>query len=446
MFRNATVQKKSGCRNTPFKYISGGGDIEHSYFYSAATFGKGDVHGPDPYTELQDFIISSSLFELAGNKRQEFNNRSGFYAPIVFLGMGEGALVSGDNNSNGNGRSEMLSDFDVKVSHSSCVLSFNIDKSREAVRKFYGNAAEQPQKELCCPTSYPADDISHIPQEVIERFYGCGSPVSIASIEEGETMVDLGSGAGIDCFIAAKKTGSKGKVIGVDMTDQMLGIANESRNTVAENLGYTNVEFRKGFLEEIPVRDKSVDLITSNCVINLSPDKKRVFAEMWRILNDHGRIVISDIVSEKEVPQHIVTNERLWGECIAGALTEEQFFSYLEQAGFYGLQILKKEFWKNVENYSFYSITVRGYKFEKTDGCVFIGQKAVYNGPLKAIVDEEGHFFPRGEAVEICTDTAQKLSNPPYDGMFIITDPAYGTQAGYSCSVDGCCETNSSCC
>ena len=111
---------------------------------------------------------------------------------------------------------------------------------------------------------------------------------------------------------------------------------------MAKNLGYNVVEFRKGFLEEIPVEDSSVDLVTSNCVINLSPDKKAVFSEIWRILKDHGRIVISDIVSRDETPAHLRANKQLWGECISGALTEEEFMAYLEQIGFYGIQTLQK--------------------------------------------------------------------------------------------------------
>ncbi|MBI4228150.1 MAG: methyltransferase domain-containing protein, partial [Deltaproteobacteria bacterium] len=444
-FRGATVQNRSKCSNCFLKFICGGGDIEHSYFYNRATFGKGDLTGLDPYSDLHEFMIVSTLFELAEEKAIQQNNKSGFDSPHVFLAMGEGAVSCGVNETNGNGirngKPRSISDLTIELSHSNCVLTFDIDKSREVVREFYGKAAEQPQEELCCPTSYPAEDISHIPKDVIERFYGCGSPISIAEIKPGEAVVDLGSGAGIDCFIAAKKVGKDGRVIGIDMTDQMLGIANECKSTVAKNLGYNVVEFKKGFLEEIPVENKTVDLITSNCVINLSPDKKSVFSEMWRILKNHGRIVISDIVSEREVPEHIVTNDHLWGECIAGSLTEEQFLSYLEQAGFYGLQVLNKAYWKNVENCRFYSITVRGYKFEKSAGCVYIGQKAVYLGPLKAIADEEGHFFPRNEAVEICTDTAEKLTKPPYTGMFIITDPTREANEDYRCCVDGanCC-------
>lgn len=318
------------------------------------------------------------------------------------------------------------------------------ENTREFVQDYYGKAAEEPRDNLCCPTTYPVEDTSHIPPEVIERFYGCGSPMSIAGIREGETVLDLGSGAGIDCFIASKKTGPEGNVIGVDMTDEMLKVANSSKTPVEKNLGFSNVEFRKGFLEEIPVDNKSVDLITSNCVINLSPDKRKVFAEMNRVLKDHGRIVVSDIVSEREMPKELKENDELLGECIAGALTESQFLSYLEQTGFYGIEILGKTYWKNVEGMDFYSVSVRAYKFEKTAGCVFIGQHAVYRGPYKYIIDEEGHVFPRNQAVEVCTDTANKLQGAPYTGSFTILEPGEDAGAGMSCSING--YDNGSCC
>ncbi len=297
-----------------------------------------------------------------------------------------------------------------------------IDNTRESVREFYSKAAREPRADLCCPGGYPPEDTHHIPSEVIERFYGCGSPISLAGIASGETVLDLGSGAGIDCFIASKITGRKGKVIGVDMTDEMLKVANECKGAVADNLGYENVEFRKGFLEEIPADSKSADLITSNCVINLSPNKRKVFSEMWRVLKDHGRIVVSDIVSDREIPERLKKDEQLLGECIAGSLAENRFLSYLEQSGFYGIEILDKKFWKIIENIDFYSVTVRGYKFQKTAGCVYIGQYATYKGPFKVIIDEEGHVFPRNQAVEVCTDTARKLSAAPYYGMFTLNE------------------------
>ena len=314
-------------------------------------------------------------------------------------------------------------------------------RSRKLVQEFYGNAAERPQAELCCPVSYDAEDTTHIPREVLDRFYGCGGPMSVAGVLPGETVVDLGSGAGIDVFIAAKKVGPQGRAIGVDMTDPMLGVAGESKRGVAASLGYDVVEFRKGYLEDVPVEDDSADLVTSNCVINLSPDKRQVFGEVWRILKDHGRIVVSDIVADREVPPDLKVNVHLWGECISGALSEDEFVAELERAGFYGVSILKKQFWKEVEGHAFYSVTVRGYKFRKRAGCVFQGHRAVYLGPYVSVTDEEGHLFPRGQAVEVCTDTLAKLNNQPYRGAFAILEPGASASdfAGEASCAPGCC-------
>ncbi len=434
-FRNATLQNKEKCKECHIKYICGGGDIEHSFFYSENGFklesdrfpSDVGIHALDPYCDLHKEITKDVIFELAAVRKKIMERTTGFSAPTVLRSMGEGAAVCGADEQAANSQS-------VYTLHSNCVLSFDVDKPRSIVREFYGKAAEEPQEELCCPTKNTQEDTSHIPQEVLDRFYGCGSPTIIAGVLPGETMVDLGAGAGIDCFIAAKKVGPTGKIYGIDMTDEMLKVANENKLLVAKNLGFDIVEFRKGFLEDIPVDDSTVDLITSNCVINLSPDKKAVFNEMWRVLKDHGRIVISDIVSQVETPPRLKLNKQLWGECISGSLTEEEFMAYLEQAGFYGLQTLSKVFWKEVEGYSYYSVTLRGYKFEKKDGCKYIGQKAIYHGPYKAITDEEGHLFPRNEPVEVCTDTAEKLSKLPYTGQFAIFNVNDGKKVPYSCS------------
>ena len=424
-FSRATVEDKPICSTCSFKFLCGGGDIEHAYFYG------GSINAHDPYCELHKAMIADALHELTEERRALVTNRrSGFSAPIVYTGMGESAVTCATDDTPG----------EVMTSRSECVLTFDLDAPRKVVRAFYGNAAEAPQEELCCPVQPNPEDLAHIPKEVVERFYGCGSPVGAAGIKPGETTLDLGSGAGIDVFIAAKKVGPTGRAIGVDMTAQMLAVARDAQREVADTLGYDVVEFREGFLEQIPTDTKSVDLVTSNCVINLSPDKPRVFAEMWRVLKDHGRIVVADIVADQEVPAHQRKDPRLWGECISGALTEEEFLAALERAGFYGLQVLNKSFWKEVEGFEFYSVTVRGFKFEKTAGCVYVGQTATYIGPFKGVSDEEGHWFPRNVAIEVCTDTSAKLSHAPYAGLFIVTGVSGTNDPSGGCNpASGCC-------
>ncbi len=426
--RASSVAQKPAVAADPFRYLTGGGDWEHAW-----SFSEGDPLAPDPYYPIQLALVRRVMTTLGTEKRARANRRSGYDAPLVLHAMGEGAIACGTADG-------ALAEQPVLTLHSNCVLSFDVDKPRAKVREYYAAAAEQPKADLCCPTKYDAGAVAHIPQDVLDRFYGCGSPMLAANIKPGETVVDLGSGAGIDVFIAAKLVGPTGEAIGVDMTDAMLSVANENKPKVAAALGYDVADFRKGYLEEIPVESRSVDLITSNCVVNLSPDKPRVFEEMWRILKDHGRIVVSDIVSETDVPPHLKVNAELWGECLVGALTEEEFIARLERAGFYGLTVLSKTYWKDVEGYPFFSVTVQGLKYEKTTGCVYQGHRAVYLGPGKAFVDEEGHLFPRNEPYEVCTDTVAKLSKPPYAGMFAILEPG-AERASYACchAEGGCC-------
>ena len=423
--RAATVERKPQCRSCTLKFLCGGGDIEHGYWASHSFVGH------DPYCDLYKGLAADAFAEMASEGRASVQPRSGFDRPVVFRGMGEHTLHD----------EEAI----VRTTHSACVLSEEvIELSRGSVREFYGHAAEEPQAELCCPVRPDEADLTHIPSEVVERFYGCGSPVTAAALAPGETMVDLGSGAGIDCFIAAKKVGAEGRVYGIDMTDSMLAVAQECGPKVAEALGWDVVEFRRGFLEAIPLEEATADVVTSNCVINLSPDKPKVFREIWRVLKDHGRAVVADIVADREVPPKMRADGQLWGECISGALTEEAFLAALERAGFYGVSILQKTFWREVEGCRFYSVTVRGYKFEKQAGCSYVGQYAIYLGPLKAAIDEEGHLFPRGSHVEVCTDTAAKLSRAPYAGSFVIVDGPAGHASVDS--GDACCTPGSSCC
>jgi ubiquinone/menaquinone biosynthesis C-methylase UbiE len=430
--RAATVEQKGQCRSCHFKFLCGGGDFEHGYWASGGSHGHGSFVGDDPYCELYQGLARDAFQDFVADGRASVQPRSGFDRPVVLRGMGQRTLHE---------EAEI-----VRTTHSACVLSEEVaDRSRAAVREFYGHAAEQPQAELCCPVRPDAEDLAHIPREVVERFYGCGSPVSAAAPQRGETLVDLGSGAGIDCFIAARRVGSPGRVFGIDMTDQMLAVAHESKPRVAAALGYDNVEFRKGILEQIPLDAASADIVTSNCVINLSPDKPAVFREVWRVLKDGGRAVIADIVADREVPPPMRADGQLWGECISGALSEDGFLAALERAGFYGISVLKKTFWREVEGHRFYSVTVRGFKFEKKAGCRYIGQYAVYLGPMKSVTDEEGHLFPRGVPVEVCTDTGAKLAAPPYASSFAVLDGA-ASRAGFESTDPGCCGADGSCC
>jgi radical SAM protein with 4Fe4S-binding SPASM domain len=432
-----TVAEKPVCNSCKFRFLCGGGDVEHAFSFSLGrtpSNGNGSFDHLDPYCELYQGLITDSLFALAEEGRAAHRTDTGFGAPVIYRAMGDGNLACAPG-----GDAEVFAP--VRTSPSNCVLTTDAALSRGLVQDFYGRAAERPQADLCCPVSYEAEDTAHIPREVLERFYGCGGPMSVAGVQPGETVVDLGSGAGIDVFIAAKKVGREGRAIGVDMTDPMLGVAGQSRPLVAASLGYDVVEFRKGYLEQVPVEDASVDLVTSNCVINLSPDKRQVFAEVWRILKDHGRVVVSDIVADRPLPPDLKVNVHLWGECISGALTEDEFLAELERAGFYGVAILKKQFWKEVEGYAFYSVTVRGHKFRKRAGCVFQGHRAVYLGPYVSVTDEEGHLFPRGQAVEVCTDTVAKLSSEPYRGSFAVAEPGADAAdvAASACGAPGCC-------
>jgi hypothetical protein len=157
-------------------------------------------------------------------------------------------------------------------------------------------------------------------------------------------------------------------------------------------------------------------------VINLSPDKERVLNGIWRVLKDHGRAVISDIVADREVPAHQQVDGRLWGECLSGALSEDHFLSLLRRAGFHGVEILRRAPWRTVEEVTYLTVTVRAWKYAKQAGCVFVGQQATYLGPFEAVVDEEGHRFPRGVPIEVCTDTAARLEQPPYENSFLVSD------------------------
>ncbi|QLJ52795.1 MAG: Arsenite S-adenosylmethyltransferase [Candidatus Fermentimicrarchaeum limneticum] len=194
------------------------------------------------------------------------------------------------------------------------------------------NATEQAKR-----IGYSEEELGKIPKEAVMGL-GCGNPTALADLREGETVLDLGTGAGIDVFLAANKVGPEGYVIGVDMTEEMIKKANKT----AKKHGYKNVEFRVGEIENLPVEDNSVDVIISNCVINLSPDKLRTYQEAYRVLKPGGRVLISDLVTEGELPEKIRRNSDAWAGCIAGALEKRKYIETIRKAGFRDVKIVSQ--------------------------------------------------------------------------------------------------------
>jgi arsenite methyltransferase len=212
----------------------------------------------------------------------------------------------------------------------------------DAVREHYAerikNNASCCGPDSCCSTDsdlYPVDLLTSLPEGESAVSYGCGDPVTLASLKPGQTVLDLGSGAGLDCFFAAKQVGESGHVIGVDMTPEML----ERATTSAKRLGISNVEFRQGYIEELPVESNTVDVIISNCVINLSPDKSKVFAETFRVLKPGGKLAVSDIVTDGPLPDAVKQSLSAWAGCVAGAVEASEYVGMMEAVGFTNVSV-----------------------------------------------------------------------------------------------------------
>ena len=329
------------------------------------------------------------------------------------------------------------------------------------VRQRYAAGAKERADKLCCPVEYDSEYLKVIPPEVIERDYGCGDPSRY--LREGEVVLDLGSGTGKICFIAAQIVGPKGKVIGVDMTDEMLEVARRNAPTVAQRIGFANVEFRKGRIQDLaldlelldqqlkgnPITDAasflaadelaeelrvkhpliasdSVDVVISSCVLNLvEPKSKRhLFDEIFRVLKKGGRAVISDIVSDEEVPEEMQQDPELWSGCISGAFTEEGFLAAFERAGFYGFQILKRDLdpWRTVQGIEFRSVTVEAFKGKQGE-CFERTQAVIYRGPFKEVLDDDNHRMERGKRYAVCDKTYNLYKKAPYREFFELVDP-----------------------
>lgn len=348
-----------------------------------------------------------------------------------------------------------------------------------AVKERYTAAAKAPEAGLCCPVQYDTTYLAAIPEEVIERDYGCGDPVR--HVNEGEVVLDLGSGAGKVCFIAAQLTGAHGRVIGVDTNPTMLDIARRNAPIVAERVGFANVEFHRASIDDLaldrdaadgvvagaPVTDVealldierslddlrrnrpliaagSVDVVLSNCVLNLiTPERKpAMFAEIARVLRPGGRAVISDIVTDRDVPEHLRRDPELWSGCYSGALREDRFLGAFEEVGLRGAVIVERRaHWETIEGITFRSVTVIAHKdAEPADPPVPV----LYVGPYRRVEDDAGLALERGRVSLVPASVAARMAAGGYGALL----EADGTAAGVAAAVApvGSCSTSSGCC
>jgi SAM-dependent methyltransferase len=352
---------------------------------------------------------------------------------------------------------------------------FNVEGE---VGRRYSAAAREPEAALCCPTTkYDTKLLDAIPDEVLSVDYGCGDPSQHA--REGETVVDLGSGSGKACFMIAQRVGPTGKVIGVDANDDMLALSRRHAFEVARRIGHDVVSFAKGRIQDLRldldaleawlfdnpvgsvdevfaleaesarirseqplIADESVDLVVSNCVLNLvrPEDKTQLFAELHRVLKRGGRVVISDIVSDEEPTPDLMADPELWSGCISGAFREDKFLEAFERAGFYGIEVVARSEkpWQTVAGIEFRSVTVRAFK-GKEGPCLERNQAVVYRGPWRCVTDDDGHELARGRRIAVCDRTFRILTDPngPYHSSIVgvppLTEVPLGAAGPFAC-------------
>lgn len=344
-----------------------------------------------------------------------------------------------------------------------------------SVLKRYSAAAERPEAELCCPVSYDAEQLKILPQEIIDKDYGCGDPSRY--VRPGDTVLDLGSGGGKICYLAAQLVGEQGRVIGVDMNDDMLALARKYQAEMAQKLGGDRVSFHKAqiqdlaldldaveqYLQQHPVgsandyatlqdwqeqqrrerpliADNSVDLVVSNCVLNLVSDKQKqqLIGEIQRVLKPGGRVAISDIVSDEPVPDHLKQDPTLWSGCLSGAFQEQAFIEAFVDAGFLAVAYDKWDArpWQTIEGIEFRSVTLTAQK-PLAKPCLDYGHAVIYRGPFRSVADDEGHEYPRGQRMAVCERTYKVLTEEPYRKFFIGIAPAEASEPRPWCAPAG---------
>jgi ubiquinone/menaquinone biosynthesis C-methylase UbiE len=310
----------------------------------------------------------------------------------------------------------------------------------ESIQDYYGRVLRSSadlQTSACCAAETPPRHVraalAQVHEEVQERFYGCGSPLPPAL--DGATVLDLGCGSGRDCYVLSQLVGRAGRVIGVDMTEEQLSVARRHLDYHAERFGYANVEFQQGYIEDLAavgVEDGSVDLVVSNCVLNLSPDKPRVFAEIFRVLKPGGELYFSDVFADRRIPDALRSDPVLLGECLSGAMYAEDFRRVLATVGCADarwvsqspMTIDNPDIEAKIGFVGFSSRTIRAFKLALEDQCEDFGQIATYRGTAPqhphAFDLDDHHRFPTGKPIAVCGNTADMLSMTRYARHFDV--------------------------
>lgn len=309
-------------------------------------------------------------------------------------------------------------------------------KPHQSIQDYYGKVLQSSadlKTSACCLTEalppHVLSALKNVHEDVKNRFYGCGSPIPPALT--GLTVLDLGCGSGRDCYVLAQLVGATGQVIGLDMTEEQLAVARNTQSWHAEQFGYANTRFVQGYIEHLAdIADASVDLVVSNCVINLSPDKPRVFREIFRVLKPGGELYFSDVFSDRRVPQSLVADEVMLGECLGGALYTEDFRRLMAEVGCADARVVadsvltinNPELERRAGNIRFYSRTVRAFKLDLEDRCEDYGQVATYLGTLPETPHffnlDDHHHFVSGKPMLVCGNTADMLARSRYARHF----------------------------
>lgn len=319
---------------------------------------------------------------------------------------------------------------------------YDINSTLAAVKDYYGQilkSSKDLKTSACCSIEevpvYHRDILKLINNEILERFYGCGSPVPVAL--DGCTVLDLGCGTGRDAYLLSKLVGEQGRVIGLDMTDEQLSVARRYLDEQTSRFGYErpNVEFLQGYIEDLEsanIADNSVDLVVSNCVINLSPEKRRVFSEIFRVLKPGGELYFSDVFASRRVPESLRRDPLLHGECLSGALYVEDFRRLLCDLGCADYRVISQrrisldnqDVEEKAGMIDFCSMTVRAFKLPLEDICEDYGQVATYLGtvsecPHRFALDEH-HLFETGRPLLVCGNTADMVSQTRFAKHFQV--------------------------